>query len=266
MEEGWNVYYELYIDVLFLVNFMMDYLLLLTTKKVLKCSATHLNICLGALTGALATCVIICLPIPYAFIKLIVFHTIVNTCMIKIGLRVKGISKFLKAFLLLYVSGILFGGVLTLVQQYVRIGSLFFAIAVAGYYLIQGIWWLILKIQNINQYNCQVLLFIDNKEYKLTALIDTGNRLTDPLTHQPVCLVERKAIEITSGQQQNHEMRYIAYQSVGCPGGMIPVMKFDKMCIHREEDYWVENPVIGLCENMLSAEEEYEMILNPDVF
>ena len=260
------MYYELYIDVLFLVNFMMDYLVLLTTKKILKCSATHLNVCIGALIGALATCVIICLPIPYAFIKIIMFHTIVNTCMIKIGLKVSGASNFLKAFLLLYVSSILFGGILTLVQQYVRIGSLFFAIAIAGYYLVQGIWWLILQIQRINQYKCQVSLFIDNKIYKVTAMIDTGNRLTDPLTHQPVCLAERRAIEITSTEQEGRGIRYIAFHSVGCPAGMIPIIKFDRMCIHREEDYWVENPVIGLCEDVLSAEGEYEMILNPDVF
>lgn len=260
------MYYELYIDVLFLVNFMMDYLLLLTTKKILKCSATHLNVCLGALIGALATCVIIILPIPYAFIKLIMFHTIVNTCMIKIGLRVSGIRKFLKAFLLLYISSILFGGVLSLVQQYVRIGSLFFAIAIAGYYLVQGIWQLILKIQRINRYICQVSLFIDNKSYKVTAMIDTGNRLADPLTHLPVCLAERNAIEITPETQQEYGMRYIPFQSVGCEAGMIPIMRFDKMCIHQEEDHWVEKPIIALCDDVLSSEGEYEMILNPDVF
>ena len=32
-EGGWSVYYELYVDVLFLVNFMMDYILLLIVIK-----------------------------------------------------------------------------------------------------------------------------------------------------------------------------------------------------------------------------------------
>lgn len=41
------MYYELYIDVLFLVNFMMDYILLLLVRRMLKCTATHGNIWYG---------------------------------------------------------------------------------------------------------------------------------------------------------------------------------------------------------------------------
>ena len=260
------MYYELYIDVLFLVNFMMDYLLLLTTKKILKCSATHLNVCIGALLGSLATCVIICLPVPYAFVKFILFHTLVNTCMIKIGLRVKGTSKFWKAFVMLYVSGILMGGVLSLVQQYVRVGSLFFAIAVAGYYLVQGIWNFVLRLQKMNQYKCQVSLYIGQQIHEVTAMIDTGNKLTDPLTHNPVCLAERKAIGITLEEQMAYSVRYIPYKSVGCPQGVVPIIKIEKMCIHREEDCWIADPIIGICDDVFSSEGEYAMILNPDVF
>ena len=50
------MYYELYIDVLFLVNFMMDYILLLLVRRMLKCTATHGNICMGAMTGSFLMC------------------------------------------------------------------------------------------------------------------------------------------------------------------------------------------------------------------
>lgn len=35
--EDWNMHYELYIDLFFLINFSMDYFLLLMVGKMLKC-------------------------------------------------------------------------------------------------------------------------------------------------------------------------------------------------------------------------------------
>ena len=69
-ESWWNVYYELYVDVLFLVNFMMDYLLLLLVKKMLKCTATHGRVCLGAFAGALLTCIVV-MKISNAFVEIL---------------------------------------------------------------------------------------------------------------------------------------------------------------------------------------------------
>ena len=88
-KERWACNYELYIDVLFLVNFMMDYILLLLVRKMLKCTATHGNICIGAMTGSFLTCLVIILPVLHPFLKFILFHVVVNTAMIKAGLRSK---------------------------------------------------------------------------------------------------------------------------------------------------------------------------------
>ena len=100
-ESRWNMYYELYIDVFFLVNFMMDYILLLITKQMLHCSATRRSVCLGAAAGSLLTCIIVVLPLPAAFIKFILFHMFVNTCMIRAGLKIKNRRDFAKAYFLL---------------------------------------------------------------------------------------------------------------------------------------------------------------------
>lgn len=94
------MYYELYIDVLFLVNFMMDYILLLLVRKMLKCTATHGNICIGAMTGSFLTCLVIILPVLHPFLKFILFHVVVNTAMIKAGLKIKDMRNFVKALLM----------------------------------------------------------------------------------------------------------------------------------------------------------------------
>ena len=73
------MYYELYVDVLFLVNFTMDYLLLLLIWKITRGSATYLSIFIGAIAGALMTCVLIILPLPNTFSEIIVFHLLSDT-------------------------------------------------------------------------------------------------------------------------------------------------------------------------------------------
>lgn len=52
------MYYELYVDIFFMVNFMMDTILLLIVKKMILCSVSYGRILLGAATGAMLTCVV----------------------------------------------------------------------------------------------------------------------------------------------------------------------------------------------------------------
>ena len=60
--------------------------------------------------------------------------------------------------------------------------------------------------------------------------------------------------------------RYVPYRTIGKAEGVLPVFRVDRMCIHRDTDYWVEGPLIGISEEKVSAEGEYEMILNPNLF
>lgn len=156
------MYYELYIDVFFLINFMMDYLMLLIVKRILKCSATHKNICIGSLFGSLSVCVVTAMPLKIPFLKLILFHVVINTQMLKIGLRIKK-KELPRAFLALYAGGFLLGGIFTFLRQYIRTGSLFFAAAVLSYHAAQGIWSFLGCLQRFNQSKCTVTLYFGEK-------------------------------------------------------------------------------------------------------
>ena len=190
------MYYELYIDVFFLVNFMMDYILLMVVRKILKCPATHGRICLGALVGAFLTCVIIILPVPYAFIKFILFHGLVNVVMIRTGLKIQWNQSFLRAYVLLYISGFLVGGVLEHLQQYLRFGSLFFAFAIVSYYVVLGIWNMISHFARQENYKCEVTLYREDKALRVNAVIDTGNSLRDSVTGKPVSVIAKRVAKV----------------------------------------------------------------------
>ncbi len=257
--------YELYVDVLFLVNFMMDYLLLLLVKKMLKCTATHGSVCLGAVLGAFMTCVVVVIPIPYAVIKFIMFHCVINTFMIRVGLKIKDLKNFVKAYVLLYIGGFLLGGVMESLYQYVRVGSLFFAIAIAGYYVVSKIWDYIASLHRLNQYRCEVELFLGDKMCIVKGIIDTGNGLCDPVTNQPVSILDEAVIQQYFAEEKPLQIRYVPYHSIGKREGVLPAIKIDRMCIYAEKECWISQPLIGVSKERISAKGEYEMILNPNL-
>ena len=260
------MYYELYIDVLFLVNFMMDYILLLIVKKILKCSATHGNIFIGAIIGSLFTCLVVVLPIPYAIVKFVLFHIFVNTCMIRVGLKIKTIPAFLKAIMMLYIGGFLLGGVMEYFRQYVREGSLFFLLALVSYYIVLGIFKFISYLQRWNQTHYTVDIYLDNQMYQVRGLVDTGNGLRDPISGHPISVLERNKAKELLEKSKGKNFRYVPYYTIGKAEGVLPVFRADRMCIHKGADCWVEKPLIGISEEKVSREGEYEMILNPNLF
>ena len=260
------MYYELYIDVLFLINFMMNFLLLMITRRILKCSAKHWQVALGACIGSGLTCLVIVLPIPYPIVKIILFHAVINVMMIWVGLRVNSWRSFAKALVMLYVSGFLLGGVFTYLYQYVRIGSLFFALAVISYFVVQGIWSFIIYIQRIGEYKCQVTLYLNDTKHTISAIIDTGNSLRDPASGRPVCIISKKEMSMAFAQEKINNVRYVPYHSVGKQEGVLPAIEVDKMCVHRKEEHWIDKPIIGICDEEISSGGDYAMILNPEIF
>jgi len=186
--------------------------------------------------------------------------------MIRAGLKIKTKTLFAKAFFLLYVGGFLLGGVLQTVQSYVRIGSLFFALAIGGYYVISIIWDILSRMQKRSNFRCQVRLFWGGKNLLVEGLIDTGNGLCDPITGKPVHILDRSIIQYFGTERIEERVRYIPFHSIGKKEGMLWAVQMDQMHVLGESECWIEKPLIGISEEMVSAEGEYKMILNPNIF
>lgn len=260
------MYYELYIDILFLINFMMDSLLLLAVKRILKCPVRNSRVFFGGALGAALTCVLVCLPLPAA-VKLPVYYLGISSVMLRAGLDVRGGRAFLRAFGLLYVSAFLMGGMLQLLRPWVRTGSLLFAAAVPIYYLLCGIWQCLARLRNEKERLCEVVLHIGLQKYRMHALMDTGNALTDPVSGEPVSVIDPACAQKMLEKDKHKGVRYIPYRTVGGEGVM-PVFRAEQMEVFlsgKKRGFRMQRPIIGICEGQISGQEEYQMILNPDV-
>jgi stage II sporulation protein GA (sporulation sigma-E factor processing peptidase) len=250
--------------VFFVVNFMMDSILLLITRKLLGSQVSCRRIYLGAAVGAALTCVIITLPIPYAAVKILLFHSVANILMIQAGLGIGWNRELVKAGICLYISSFLVGGICQFLYSYVRIGSMFFFLAIVSYYIVSGILSLLEILLKERAYRCQVLLCKDSRTVKVEALIDTGNSLRDAVTDQPVCIIDRSAaIELFEANALG-KVRYIPYHSIGKKEGIMPLVTLDYMCILKNHMQRIEKPLVAICEDEMT-EDKYRMILNPDI-
>ena len=261
------MYYELYIDVLFLINFMMDSLLLLAVKRVLGCPVRNSRVFLGGALGAALTCALVWLPLPSA-VKIPIYYAGISSVMLRIGLQVRKRREFVRAFGLLYVSAFLMGGMLMILKPWVRTGSLFFAAAVPIYYLLCGVWQCLTRLRNEKERLCEVVLHTGLEKYRMHALMDTGNALTDPVSGEPVSVIDPAcAQKILEKEREQTGVRYIPYRTVGGEGVM-PVFRAEQMEVFLSEkkgEFRIQRPLIGICEGSISGQEEYQMILNPDV-
>ncbi len=189
---------KIYLDLVFFLNFMFDFLLLLTVKIVLKRNVKCYRILLGALVGAFS--------IFFLFIKLNSFtlfllKIIISLIMLCVSFGFSSSKDFFKNFLYLYFISIVLGGFLyylNLEFSYQNIGLAFFH----NGFSVNFILLLILSpvifvfymkqdrtLKIIKNCNYQVDLYYQKKVLHYNAYLDTGNQLYDPYFHQPVILL-----------------------------------------------------------------------------
>ena len=179
-EGRWNMHYELYI---------------------LKCKSNWQRIFLGGGLGSGMMCLGIVVGIPGVF-QLIFFHGIVSSCMLITGLRIRTKAQFIKAYILLYLCAVFMGGMMTAFRPYLRYISLFYGTAVGTAFLFVKCWKLLRKISGKEQVRCEVTLYLNERKMSVMALMDTGNLLCDPVSGDPVSILDHEFYEKFREQQQ----------------------------------------------------------------
>lgn len=246
---------------------MMDSLLLMAVKKVLRCSVRNWRVFLGGALGAVLTCILVVLPLQ-AVVKIPLYYAGINGAMLRVGLKIQRGRDFLKAFAILYTAAFLMGGMLQILRPWLRTGSLFFTAAVPIYYLLCIIWQYMSRLRSQNRQICEVILHMGAEQYRVYALVDTGNRLTDPVSGEPVSVIDPAcAQQMPEKNEEDRGIRYIPYRTVG-GDGVMQVFRAEQMKIvlrGERREYTIRHPIIGICERRISGKEDYQMILNPDL-
>lgn len=255
--------YYLYADVVLLNNFAMDFLLLTAVKKLLRLETRRFGCILAALTGAVYSLVILLLPFPLAFWQVFLVSIGMSILMAALAFRLKGRKELLRAVSGLYFASVMAAGVMELF----RLLGCFSAFWLYGLALFLSVWlsfrlWGMVSACALRQKNLyQVELWLGEKKQTVTALLDTGNHLTEPISGEPVSILWGGAAKELLNESEG--IFCIPFHSVGREHGVLLAVRADRMEIQMEGFRQViENPYIAVAAQPLSQSGAYQMLLH----
>ena len=68
------------------------------------------------------------------------------------------------------------------------------------------------------------------------------------------------------GKDDVDKVRYIPYRTIGNDNGVMKLMQIEKIYVKGDGGVKIEKPLIAISEGKISKEDEYQMILNPNLF
>lgn len=266
------MYIELYLDVLFLTNLCLNYLLLRSVQVLTGRPSGRIRCIFGGALGAFGVCIFMCLPVRMTSANLLPVHVVTSTLMVKIGCKIKDARSLCKGVIALYFAGFLWGGMFLWLYQDLDAIHLrtFLFLSIIFYELLTiGIDIYRYKRKHRDRY-CDVTLYIGEKSKKVRGLYDTGNHLADQLTGRPVSVADREMIQVLLDAPvemiETLKPHYIPYRAVGTDQGVLLTITIDAMDIYiNEQVYHISHPMLALARESVSFTQHYQLILNPNL-
>lgn len=185
------MYYALYIDVLFLENLLLDYLLLTITARLMKLAPGVIRRSLSAALGSLLFC-LACVFLPRCPAPVfLLLHAAAAAVMAWSGLGIRDLRSLGKALILLYLCSFLLGGIFGWLQRVLRLPVYpFLGLSLISCWLLSlGMSWL-MRFRRERQRLYPVTISFRGRSVRTRGLIDTGNALRDPVFGKPVSVLD----------------------------------------------------------------------------
>lgn len=212
---------KLYIDIILIINFIYDFLILTSVSIVLKRNASLKKIIYGSLYG-IST--IITLFISLDNYLLIALKLITSISMVLITF---GPKRILENLFYLYIITIIIGG-----SQYLIKGDDYSVNIISMLILtpiILGIYIRSMKLYRLELTKHYNVIIIDKRlAYTKVGYMDTGNTLRDPITKLPVILISNTLI------LNSNNYYYVPYKVLN-NSSILKCVKVDKVLINNKE-------------------------------
>lgn len=182
---------KIYIDLFFLLNLIMDYIIILSTSILLKRKTSTIRIILSSLLGGISSLLL------FSNINKILLEVISIILMVLIAFGYNKIRYIIKNIIYVYLLSTLLGGIIYLFNIKVS-NNVFLTYLII---IIISIEVLILYIKEIkkmkniyNNYYKVDIYFKDKEKISVIGFVDTGNNLYDPYKKRPIILLSKKYI------------------------------------------------------------------------
>lgn len=278
------MYYEVYIDIVFLTNLLMDYILLRLVGMLFGCRGSRKRYLLAAAVGALFSCFILYVQMDGFLPVMILLHGACAMGMLWIGCGLKKGSLLVKAMITMYLTAFLLGGFLEAVSAGNTMTWYAVLLLAAGFYLgFSAVIYLSDSFRAQRKSIYPITLSYQGKVQSAYGFHDTGNLWSDPLSGAPVSVVNPEILETmlsgelldklkhlneNPGELKSTELlrlkpRFLPYRTVGQEEGLMLAITLEDLCIHTpREVVHISGPVFALAFEPSTLEKEYKVLLN----
>ena len=271
-----------YIDIILLENLCMNYIILFATAYIMKIKISHIRIIASSSIGAVYSIMLYMQILP--IYSSIFMKIILSVVMVYISYAPKSVKIAIKQLIIFYLISFAFGGCAFALLYFVKpqdifikngvyIGTYPLKIALLGGIVGFVITYIALKKKK-NKATKEEMIYklkikINDKTVEVNALLDTGNKLKDPITLVPVIVIEKQKLynflpeeilenidKIIGGDSNKlieenikymSKFRVIPYNSIGKQNGLMLGFKADEVkIIIDEEERTIKNTIIGM--------------------
>ncbi|MCM1115544.1 MAG: sigma-E processing peptidase SpoIIGA [Clostridium sp.] len=257
----------IYVDVLFVLNFFISYLLLLLTKQLTKTTARTYRMLIAAFVGGVYALVILAPKLH--FLVTVFGKLLVSAFMVLLAFGFSRLAVYLKALAFFYFSNILFLGIVLAFWLFFKPDGIvinndvvYFDIP-AIVLLLSALTAYIISILVIRIYNRTIskkeiyslTIYKNGQAYHLFAFLDSGNKLKEPFSNYPVIIADSSKIAFEAE-------RIIPYNTVGGEG-MLKAFKPDKIIVSNGKSSFESERVYVALSTVESK--DFSAILNPEL-
>ncbi|MDD3173684.1 MAG: sigma-E processing peptidase SpoIIGA [Herbinix sp.] len=299
------MYLEIYPDIIFILNFFIDFILLFLLKKVNRKTSNVKKMIGASALGAAFAAVASIFPWMNIVIRFVFMNVVAAVIMLRLAFGRMKRMEMLKQVIALYLITYFAGGMINSIYYYtnfretlINFGNSFvlsnlkwniiiivMLCLVPTTYLIL---WILRWYQSERKETYDVELFYDNQSIHTKGLMDSGNCLYDPIFKKPVMVVENVLIKdllpawacseldaakkCVEGNEFNFDdnhvlhLRFIPYQSIGKAKGIMVGLMLDKVLINTgKETICNEKVTAAICDNHLSTNDDYHVLLHKEL-
>lgn len=263
------MYYELYVDTLFIVNFIMNLCLLYLTDRSTGRTATRRGILAGGAAGAL------CFLIPFfcrghIWLRVMPAAVAGTAAMILLTFKVRSLRAFFKVTGKLIKYTFLLGGGILFFKNI--LGRLVKELDNTITVMAAGIILTLIIAAGIDRKNdehvCEAVLVRNGRSITVRALIDSGNSLVEPISGKAVSVLDKTVFDKLYGGDE--AFRVVPFHSVGKAHGILKGYFLDELKVNRggiQKSYRDVCIAVGGDEAFVSKDSkmQIELILNPEV-
>ncbi len=293
----------IYVDIIIIENLIMNFIILYATGLILKNKISFWKLLLASLIGAIYS------ALQYMYntkiLSNIIIKIILSIVIIIIAFHPQNIKKMFKQLTLFYLTTFTFGGVATYLiyvlkpQNIIIKNGMYVGTYVLKVIFIGAILGTIILIVSFKMSKnkitkkdmiCKVSIKLNGKEVILDTMVDTGNMLKEPITGNPVVVVEKNSLydvipkeilnntdSILGGdfekipddikQEYIPKLKFIPFSSLGKQNGMLIGIKPEKLKVINEElENEKKNAIIGIYNKSLTKKGEYNALIGIELY